>query len=377
VQQTLNVVSLFSGVGGFGLGFEQAGFTTAYQCEWDKHAAGVLEHRWPGVPRWTDVQTLTGAEILRCVAAPDVIVWGSPCQDLSVAGKRRGLEGERSSMFYEGMRIINELREATDGRYPRVSVWENVVGALTSSRGRDFEAVLDHMDDAGAAVVEWAVLDAQHFGVPQRRRRVFVIAVFDPAAAAVCPDPLLPVATGVRGNHQASRQAGTHVAALTANGVGTCGADDNQAQAGHLIGVDAAATQCYGNNSYGGWTETDKAVTLAARDAKGGLTAVVQPIGFSHTQGLDAQPSETVFPTLRSNGGGQAIAYDRDNDVPSTVVRRLTPLECERLMGWPDDHTRWGAAGKEQADTHRYRQCGNGVATPVAKWIATHIKEIL
>jgi site-specific DNA-cytosine methylase len=118
-------------------------------------------------------------------------------------------------------------------------------------------------------------------------------------------------------------------------------------------------------------------------------------LAFSHTQGLDPQPSEVAWPTLREGGGGHAVAFDEFNNtlvdgnihhslragtsqstgvlIPEAVVRRLTPRECERLMGWPDDHTRWRADGKEQADSHRYRQCGNGVATPVARWIATQL----
>jgi len=92
-------------------------------------------------------------------------------------------------------------------------------------------------------------------------------------------------------------------------------------------------------------------------------------IGFSHTQGLDAQPSEKAWPTLRKEGSGHAV-------LTTMAVRRLTPLECERLMGWPDDHTRYKADGTEQADTHRYKQCGNGVASPVAQWIAKHLLKI-
>ena len=189
----MNVVSLFSGVGGFDLGLEQAGMKTMYQCEWDKHATNILQRHWPDVPKWGDITTLTAQEILRHGQNPDVIAWGSPCQDLSVAGKRAGLEGERSGLFHEGMRIIKELRKETNNAYPRISIWENVAGALSSNRGADFGIILDEMAQAGAMVIEWAMLDAQHFGIPQRRRRVFVIAIFDPAIARNCPNPLLPV----------------------------------------------------------------------------------------------------------------------------------------------------------------------------------------
>jgi DNA (cytosine-5)-methyltransferase 1 len=189
----MNVLSLFSGVGGFDLGLENAGMKTIYQCEWDKHATGVLELHWPHVPRWGDITTLTGKEILSHGTPPDVVAWGSPCQDLSVAGKRAGLEGERSGLFHEGIRIINELRKETNNEYPKISIWENVAGALSSNRGADFGVILDEMAKAGAMVIEWALLDAQHFGIPQRRRRVFCIAIFNSATATNCPSPLLPV----------------------------------------------------------------------------------------------------------------------------------------------------------------------------------------
>jgi DNA (cytosine-5)-methyltransferase 1 len=344
----MKVLSLFSGVGGFDLGLERAGMETVFQCEWDKHATKILEKHWPNVPRWTDVSTLTGEHILPHAPVIDVVAWGSPCQDLSVAGKRAGLQGARSGLFHEGVRIINELRGLTNGKYPGISIWENVAGALSSNKGNDFGVVLNKMVEAGACFSEWAVLDAQYFGVPQRRRRVFLISVFDTATAARCPDPLLPVSESMRRNPQAGRKKKQNPTDTVASSVDEC----NQPM-----------------------------------------------IAFSHTQGLSAQPSETAWPTLRREGSGQAVAYvlrdqegkpgggkgplvsremslaiktgnDQKLFTPTMAVRRLTPLKCERLMGWPDDWT----AG--QSDTHRYKQCGNGVASPVATWIAQQLLNI-
>jgi len=137
-----------------------------------------------------------GAELPPC----DVLTFGSPCQDLSVAGKRAGLDGGRSSMFYEAVRIIKEMRDATTSRptgpVPRCVVWENVPGALSSNGGADFQAVIDSLGDIGAVDIQWSVLDAQHFGVPQRRRRIFLVAVFDPATAERCGGEILPVREG-------------------------------------------------------------------------------------------------------------------------------------------------------------------------------------
>lgn len=113
--------SLFSGVGGMDMGFDTH-MDCVFQVEWDKHAQSILRRHWPDVPKWGDVQEVNGADLPPC----DVLTFGSPCQDLSIAGKRAGLDGDRSSMFYEAVRIIKEMRDATNNVYPRITVWENV-----------------------------------------------------------------------------------------------------------------------------------------------------------------------------------------------------------------------------------------------------------
>lgn len=189
--------SLFSGVGGFDMGFDHAGYDCKWQVEWDKNCQQTLAHHWPDIPRYGDVQDVRGDQL----DPVDVIIYGSPCQDLSVAGKRAGIEGGRSSMFFESVRIFKEMRDATDGTYPRIVVWENVPGALNSNHGEDFRAVLTALDDIGAVAQWWNVLDAQFFGVPQRRRRVFLISVFDPAIAGRAGDgQILAVGQSSRGN---------------------------------------------------------------------------------------------------------------------------------------------------------------------------------
>jgi DNA (cytosine-5)-methyltransferase 1 len=389
----MKVLSLFSGVGGFDMGLENAGMETVFQCEWDKHCRTILDRHWPTVPKWDDVSTLTGEHILAHAPVIDVVAWGSPCQDLSVAGKRAGLEGGRSGLFYEGMRIITELRKASNGKYPRISIWENVYGALNSNKGEDFEAILKEMVEAGSLLCEWRVLDAQYFGVPQRRRRVFVVAVFDSATAARCPDPLLPISEGLRWHPTtrtttreepadtvtASIGSGSQWAAGTSpNGDflttsvtskwhkgsgGPSGSEHYNMVVEELpILIDRAAFN-QGENAQYPPHISDNPITpsLVSRGPH-----AVATIGFSHTQGLDAQPSESAWPTLRKEGNGHAV-------LTTMVVRRLTPLECERLMGWPDNHTQYKADGTIQADTHRYKQCGNGVASPVAQWIGEQL----
>lgn len=393
------VVSLFSGVGGFEYGFEQAGYETVYQCEIDAKCRSVLRRHFPNAGQWDDIKTLTGKTVVDSLAArnaaADVVIWGSPCQDLSVAGLGGGLDGERSGLFYEGMRVIREIRKETNNEYPRVTVWENVPGALSSNKGADFGRVIDTMAEAGALVIEWRVLDARFFGVPQRRRRVFIVAVFDPATAARSEQPILPVAESLRRDSATGGQAEQETADESATGVGT-----------------GSERQTFTLNRFAQYREASETRPLAAKggDVGGGSeTLVVEPvIGFSHTQGLSPQASEEAFPTLRREGSGMAVSYtlrDREgkpgggkgllispesaltlktsNDLKlfiddrETVLRRLTPLECERLMGWGDDWTRLGADGEEIADTHRYKMCGNGVASPVARWVAEQVGRVL
>ena len=515
----MKVLSLFSGVGGFDMGLENAGMETVFQCEWDKHANTILHKHWPTVPKWDDVSTLTGKHILANAPVIDVVAWGSPCQDLSVAGKRAGLEGGRSNLFHEGIRIIKELRKETNGQYPRISIWENVVGALNSNKGADFGVIIDEMAEAGALVIEWAVLDAQYFGVPQRRRRVFVVAIFDPAIANICPDPLLPVSESLPGHLTKSKPKRQSASTKIADSIGT----DGQWAAGTSPDGDFLTTSVTSkwSKGYGGPSGSEYynmvVGALAARDYKGvgnqyvaenklvtepvayhfdalssnsmkssnpdsgvnevnqartldtwrpdpslnqGGLAIVEPFVKS-SRAQTSEDSETwvsgeVNPTLNSfdqgdvrattaivfensyrdgariandgvtqtlsakmgTGGGNTPMLAFDTEAPPSVaygitgnaigrqdhngpngsshtpeggpmftltstdihavaltmaVRRLTPLECERLMGWPDDHTRYKADGTEQTDGHRYKQCGNGVASPVAQWIGKHL----
>jgi len=404
----MNVLSLFSGVGGFDLGLENAGMKTIYQCEWDKHANSILERHWPQVPRWGDISTLTAKEILRHGTPPDVVAWGSPCQDLSVAGKRAGLEGERSGLFHEGIRIINELRKETNNEYPKISIWENVAGALSSNRGADFGVILDEMAKAGALVIEWGLLDAQ-FWIPQRRKRVFVIAIFNSATASNCPNPLLPLSQSLRGDNKKGESKGQTTSSSSATGL----RDDD-----HTIWIDRAAWNQGINAKFPGeisdtpsvpplvvgvphavltqvepyvksrraqsstdhetWVPGEVNPTLNSFDMGDtrSTTAIVQePIFFQAHMSGEARVKENVMHSLSAmmGTGGNNTPLVAE---PTMAVRRLTPLECERLMGWPDDHTRYKADGTEQADTHRYKQCGNGVASPVAEWIGKQLMKL-
>jgi site-specific DNA-cytosine methylase len=194
-KKKLRFGSGFTGIGGGDEGFVRQGFDVAFQIEIDPYANAVLDLQYPGRAAFYDIKTVEAEQLRPC----DVFGFGSPCQDLSVAGPRAGLDGDRSVLFYEGIRIIRDLRRIYGS--PSIAIWENVPGALSSNDGADFEAVLRAFQNIGALDVAWAVLDARWFGVPQRRRRVYVVADF----AGQRAEEILSLAYGVRGSIEAGK----------------------------------------------------------------------------------------------------------------------------------------------------------------------------
>ena len=161
--QQPTIGSLFAGIGGFDLGFEQAGFTTKWQVEINDTCRAVLADRFPHAKQFTDVRTC-----LPDLSPVDVIVGGFPCQDVSIAGKRRGLAGKRTGLFFDALHIVDSLK-------PRWVVLENVTGLLNSNAGQDFQTVIQSLAQCGY-LGAWRVLNAAYFGVPTKRRRVFMVA---------------------------------------------------------------------------------------------------------------------------------------------------------------------------------------------------------
>jgi DNA (cytosine-5)-methyltransferase 1 len=352
--------SLFSGIGGFDLGFERAGMSAAWQCEIDKQAQVVLRNHF-GVEVFNDVRTIG-----KDTGTVDLICGGFPCQDVSVAGKRAGLAGERSGLWFEFARIIDELE-------PGWVVIENVPGLLSSNGGKDFAVIVQWLAKRGYGVA-WRVLDAQYFGVPQRRRRVFVVASLGSGRAA----EVLFEREGVPGDTPPSREAGEVVASTLRSGAGAPKHDADFR--GRLVSFGLNSR----NNRYDAESQTLVAFQQNSRDEVRYIGGDGQIVGALAAEAGMKQQNYIAFSskdigrdagelplTLRSmnhdkshaNGGGQvAIAS-------LAGVRRLTPTECERLQGFPDGWT----AG--QADTARYRQLGNAVAVPVAEWIGKRIME--
>ena len=199
-NKSMTLGSLFDGSGGFPLGGVLAGITPIWASEIEPFPIRVTTARFHNMKHYGDITTIKGSEL----EPVDIISFGSPCQNLSVAGKREGLDGDRSSLFYEAIRIIKEMREATNGKYPRYIVWENVPGAFSSNKGEDFKAVLNEIckvkdeqvsiskpskwENAGRIMgdgysIAWRLFDAQFWGVPQRRQRIYLVADFDGGSA--------------------------------------------------------------------------------------------------------------------------------------------------------------------------------------------------
>ena len=239
-SKAMTLGSLFDGSGGFPLGGVLAGITPIWASEIEPFPIRVTTARFPNMKHYGDISTIDGSEL----EPVDIISFGSPCQNLSVAGKREGLDGDRSSLFYEAIRIVKEMREATNGKYPRYIVWENVPGAFSSNKGEDFKAVLTEIckvkdeqvsiskpskwENAGRIMgdsfsIAWRLLDAQYWGVPQRRQRIYLVADFDGGSAG----KILFESEGLSGYSAQGFQSWQNAANGITEGVGETGETDS------------------------------------------------------------------------------------------------------------------------------------------------------
>ena len=257
MKNELTLGSLFDGSGGFPLGGMLAGITPLWASEIEPFAVRVTTKRLPQMKHYGDVSALNGAEL----PPVDIITFGSPCQDMSIAGKRSGLDGSRSSLFYEAVRIIKGMRCATNGKYPRFCVWENVPGAFSSNKGEDFRCVLESLcqvkdetvsvsrcekwTNAGEILADgfsiaWRVLDAQYWGVPQRRKRIYLVADFD----SECAGKILFESEGLSGYSAEGFKAWQRTASAAESGTGTTSAVCLNDQGGQSIEIshDITAT---------------------------------------------------------------------------------------------------------------------------------------
>ena len=352
----------------------------------------------------------------------DCITFGSPCQDLSIAGRRAGLAGERSGLFVEAVRIIKEMRKVTNGMYPTFTVWENVPGAFSSNSGEDFRAVLEELSrveqpdaivprpprggrwsKAGAIYgngwsLAWRQLDAQYWAVPQRRKRIALVAdfrgqrateiLFERTSLSRHPDPCIPTwqkFTGAAG----SRIAGNDRPVLVLND-----------QGGGVMGVSYNVTGTLQESEHGHQPIVLESNQVHATVSQTGICPTL-PASMGLGGGYVPMITDRKVFDARGNGDGKiapTITDDHESRITdytafaverktmkkiAWIVRRLTPMECERLQGYPDGWTDIGewvdSKGKKHkyADSPRYKALGNSIALPQWFWIAQKMKPYL
>lgn len=461
MTKTLRLGSLFDGSGGFPLAATKVGIEPVWASEIEPFPILVTTTRLPQMQHLGNICNIDGSQL----EPVDVVTFGSPCQDLSVAGKRAGLAGERSGLFHQAVRVIKEMRKATSGRYPRFAVWENVPGAFSSNKGADFHSVLQNLisvvdeqaaanlprvqkwQKAGAIVADqwsiaWRVLDAQFFGLPQRRKRIFLIADFASGRAGHIlfePPSLrgdLAQGCGKRQNPPTNPRAGTHEASKSLDVFALrMRAGKPGGGKGPLVQTNLSGTLGCGNDQtifepaafgfnalhegrgtavgrYGYPTEVSKTLDTS------GITPTCNQGGIAivETDVISASKAD-FFCRGNVNVAGALLASDStepplvtDPSVPDYRVRRLTPTECARLQGFPDDWTRdlaisdptdsqldywwqvWASWAKAQGlkkpktrnqvrswltnpgtDRALYKLWGNGIALPCAKLVLSQI----
>ena len=370
--------SVCSGIEAATAAWHPLGWEPAFFSEIEKFPRAVLEYHYPEVPLHGDFTTI-GADDYGSI---DLLVGGTPCQSFSVAGLRKGLDDDRGNLALEFLRLAERKR-------PKWLVWENVPGVLSSNGGRDFGSFLGGLVELGYGF-SYRVFDAQFFGVPQRRRRVFVVGYLGdwrPAAAVLFERHSL------QGHSAPSREKGEGITLDIAPSLRA------QSQCSHRLDSEAYVAQPY-----------KVANCLTARTAKGMNSTLDEgqtPVIVHGTQ--DPCVSEKAFALGRNNGGENVVAFAEnsrqevrleggDGQVAGALstgggkpgqgrptilheanVRRLTPIECERLQGFDDNFTRipWsGKAPDECPDGHRYKALGNSMAVPVMAFIGNRIQMI-
>lgn len=379
----MRFLSVCSGIEAASVAWHPLGWEPAAFAEIDPFPAAVLEHRFPEVPNLGDFTKIED------VGPVDLLVGGTPCQSFSVAGKRAGLDDPRGVLAFEFVRLAQRTRA-------RWLVFENVAGLLSSNRGRDFGAFLGALADGGYGFA-YRVLDAQHFGVPQRRRRVFVVGHLGDwrPSAAVLLEP-----ESMRGDSPPRREAGESPARPLAAGHRSSGGYRNDADTAENLIAHSLRAEGFDASEDGTGRGTPLVTgELTAREGKGpdsdATTTLIVSDPISANEGrtyshegrnnfrlhnvIPFDENQITSPVNRSrcepDGPSPSLAtYGKPPSLATVAfVRRLTPRECERLQGFPDDWTLIPYRGRPAKDGPRYRAVGNSMPVPVMRWVGGRI----
>lgn len=408
----MNMLDLFSGIGGFHKGFEQAG----YKLDWvgfsevDKYSSAVYKHRFKNVKDLGDVRTIQSKDLPKI----DLITFGSPCQDFSQAsGSRSGLKGHRSSLIRESIRLISECK-------PHTFIWENVKGTFSSNNGEDFWAIIQAFINIGGYRLEWELLNSRWFQVPQNRERIYLIGHLGRGSGRT----VFPL-----------REASKSASEISLKQIGTIGEDSEATRVYDVNGLSKTIKDGGGMGVKTGLYkvgdlkittkkrtyDTPKEINNYLKDNKNGKTikeiseslnlpktqvehyfrsdksrAIPNPkhwlllkqlLNFDNTydkQVTDIYEKEIEFESSRRVYSSNGISKTLDTHEAGLYklqerIRRLTPIECERLQGFPDNFTSKGIMNNEItpiSNSQRYKQLGNAVTVNVVQAIAEKLNKI-
>ena len=369
----INHLDLFSGIGGFHLGFEKAGFeVNTYFSEIDKYAIDVYKNNFKNSTYVGSVTDVRGTQLPKI----DAITFGSPCQDFSLAGKRKGMGGDRSSLITEAIRLIDECR-------PRFFIWENVKGTFSSNNGEDFWAIIQAFTNIGGYRLEWQLLNTKWF-LPQNRERIYLVGYLGDGSGG----QVFPIRETTRPNIKSSKKKHNKIVMPT-----ICTNYWRFANDTPVIKVKSATSKGYEEAVEGDSINysNPNSKTRRGRVGKG----VAQTLDTTCNQAVikynygQKSLNETLQKENLSNEDVKALdLYNKKakDDCPTLTephhntlrlyekghIRRLTPIECERLQGFPDNWTEYGESGKI-SDTQRYKMCGNAVTVDVVEAVAKSI----
>lgn len=385
-MKDIKLVELFSGIGGFTKGLQEAGFniTKHYYSEIDKHAIANYKYNYPNAEYIGSVTDVRGTDLER----PDIITFGSPCQDFSLAGKQTGLKGKRSVLILEAIRLLRECQ-------PSVFIWENVKGMFSSNDGADFWAILNAFTDIGRYRLEWQLLNT-NWVLPQNRERIYLVGHL----AGRSTGQIFPFTENDRLSDKPKRTEERRTQTKLSTTLKACGAmkaDDTFIEipkkagcltsGGHSGGLHSDMTVIpvltpnrkeKRQNGRRFKEDGEPAFTLNCQDQHGVMFTKNYLQWDKSGKGYKSQQDRAFY----EDGDMGCITSGRTENKVNILtnefkIRRLTEIECERLQGFPDDWTKYGNYDgeiKEISKTQRYKMCGNAVTTKIVKAIGGRIQ---